>query len=261
MSHNSSSSMIPAAQAPTAKRPLTQADWDHWRSITGPVLSSDGRWAAYTLVPQVGDGELIVRATQGTTEYRVPRGYLGRPNNIPGGLRPPAGANPEVEPAGGADQGAHLLLVGHAGDLDHDAVAALCLHDRLGHAELVDAVLDDRPDVGQRVGRDRHAVRRHGAVLAAQAALEVEPEARIDLGRRVAERPVEWREVDRDRGEADHQDDKGKEPAHSAGMLAARHDPAPPSAGQAFSAAWIVSASAREMPGTAAISSIVAERI
>ncbi|HLB54918.1 MAG TPA: hypothetical protein VJK71_07415, partial [Gemmatimonadales bacterium] len=89
-----------AAQAPTAKRPLTQADWDHWRSITGPVLSSDGRWAAYTLVPQVGDGELIVRATQGTTEYRVPRGYLGRPNNIPGGLRPPAGANPEVEPAG-----------------------------------------------------------------------------------------------------------------------------------------------------------------
>ncbi len=88
------------AQAPSAKRPLTQADWDRWRTITGATLSHDGRWAAYTLVPQVGDGELVIRATQGTTEYRVPRGYLGRPNNVPGGLRPPAGANPEGEPAG-----------------------------------------------------------------------------------------------------------------------------------------------------------------
>ncbi|MGQ0704215.1 MAG: prolyl oligopeptidase family serine peptidase, partial [Gemmatimonadales bacterium] len=88
------------AQGPSAKRPLTQADWDRWRSITGASLSPDGRWAAYTLIPQVGDGELVVRSTRDTTEYRVPRGFLGRPNNVPGGLRPPAGANPEAEPAG-----------------------------------------------------------------------------------------------------------------------------------------------------------------
>ncbi|HEV8358420.1 MAG TPA: prolyl oligopeptidase family serine peptidase [Gemmatimonadales bacterium] len=90
------------AQTPNAKRALTQADWDRWRSITGPALSNDGRWAAYTLIPQVGDGELVVRATQGATEYRVPRGFLGRPNNVPGGLRPPAGPNPEAEPVGPA---------------------------------------------------------------------------------------------------------------------------------------------------------------
>src|SRR6185369_9132155 len=84
----------------TPKKVLTQADWDHWRSISGAVLSNDGRWAAYTLIPQVGDGELVVRSTQGNTEYRVPRGFLGRPNNIPGGLRGPAGGTGEGEPVG-----------------------------------------------------------------------------------------------------------------------------------------------------------------
>lgn len=67
-----------------AKRPLTPADWDTWRSISGTSLSADGRWLAYTLVPQVGDGELVVRATAGSTEWHVPRGYIGRPQLIAG---------------------------------------------------------------------------------------------------------------------------------------------------------------------------------
>ena len=92
------SSALAAQGAP--KKVLTQADWDHWRSISGATLSNDGRWAAYTLIPQVGDGELIVRSTQGNTEYRVPRGFLGRPNNVPGGLRGPAGGTGEGEPVG-----------------------------------------------------------------------------------------------------------------------------------------------------------------
>jgi dipeptidyl aminopeptidase/acylaminoacyl peptidase len=86
------------AQAP-AKKVLTQADWDIWKSISAPTLSNDGRWVVYTLVPQVGDAELVIRATTGTTEYRVPRGYLSRPNNIPGGLRGPAAGTGENEPA------------------------------------------------------------------------------------------------------------------------------------------------------------------
>ncbi len=68
--------MPAAAQAP---RPLTQADFDQWKSIAGTALSPDGRWVAYTLTPQVGDGELVVRATTGTTEHRHPRGFTGRP--------------------------------------------------------------------------------------------------------------------------------------------------------------------------------------
>src|SRR5215211_7830321 len=82
------------------KKALTQADWDRWRSIQGAALSNDGKWAAYTLSPQVGDGEFVVRATTGTTEYRVPVGYIGRPNNVPGGLRPP-----QAGPAGGGGRG------------------------------------------------------------------------------------------------------------------------------------------------------------
>ena len=98
--------LLLAAPAPaltaqgTPKKVLTQADWDHWKSISGAVLSNDGRWAAYTLIPQVGDGELVVRSTQVNTEYRVPRGFLGRPNNVPGGLRGPAGGTGEGEPVG-----------------------------------------------------------------------------------------------------------------------------------------------------------------
>lgn len=88
------------ATAYAQKRALTQADWDRWKSISGAALSHDGKWVAYSLAPLVGDGELVLRATSGTTEYRIPRGYLGRPNNVPGALRPRAGANPEEEPTG-----------------------------------------------------------------------------------------------------------------------------------------------------------------
>ena len=89
-----------AAQA--QKKVLTQADWDRWRSIQGASLSNDGKWAAYTLAPQVGDGEFVVRATTGTTEYRVPVGYIGRANNVPGGARPAGAGGP---PAGGGRGG------------------------------------------------------------------------------------------------------------------------------------------------------------
>ena len=86
--------------AQAQKKALTQADWDKWKSISSPTLSNDGKWAAYTLIPQVGDGELVIRSTTGATEYHVPRGYLGRPNNIPGGLRGPAGGTGEEAPTG-----------------------------------------------------------------------------------------------------------------------------------------------------------------
>ncbi|HEX4684158.1 MAG TPA: prolyl oligopeptidase family serine peptidase [Gemmatimonadaceae bacterium] len=86
------------AQAP--KKVLTQADWDTWKSINAPALSNDGKWAVYTLVPQVGDGDLVIRSTTSNTEYRVPRGFLGRPNNTPGGLRGPQGGTGEEAPVG-----------------------------------------------------------------------------------------------------------------------------------------------------------------
>lgn len=64
---------------PSGKKPITQDTYDEWRTISGAALSNDGRWAVYTLSPVVGEGELVVRATGSSTEYRVPRGYTGRP--------------------------------------------------------------------------------------------------------------------------------------------------------------------------------------
>ncbi|MEX2180209.1 MAG: hypothetical protein WD801_15945, partial [Gemmatimonadaceae bacterium] len=91
--------LLPAT-AFSQKKVLTQADWDTWKSISGAALTPDGQWAVYSISPLVGDGGLVIRATSSSTEYRVPRGFLGRANNTPGGLRPRAGGNPEAEPAG-----------------------------------------------------------------------------------------------------------------------------------------------------------------
>ncbi|HEX7123527.1 MAG TPA: prolyl oligopeptidase family serine peptidase [Gemmatimonadaceae bacterium] len=77
-----------SANGQSTKKALTQEDWDRWRSIQGATLSYDGQWVAYTLSPQVGDGEFVIRSTTSSTEYRIPVGYIGRPNNTPGGERP-----------------------------------------------------------------------------------------------------------------------------------------------------------------------------
>jgi dipeptidyl aminopeptidase/acylaminoacyl peptidase len=63
----------------SGKKPLTQDTYDIWRNIQGASLSPDGRWAVYTLTPVVGDGEVVIRSTEGATEYRIPRGWTGRP--------------------------------------------------------------------------------------------------------------------------------------------------------------------------------------
>ena len=79
--------------AQTAARPITQDVYDLWRGILSPTLSPDGQWAAYTNSPTIGDGTLVVRATGGSTEFTLPRGFTGRPNDRPsasGGFSPAA---------------------------------------------------------------------------------------------------------------------------------------------------------------------------
>ncbi len=68
-------SVVPlAAQQPMAKKPVTHDVYDGWKSIQGTKLSRDGTWVAYALVPQDGDGELVVRNLKTSSEYRAPRG-------------------------------------------------------------------------------------------------------------------------------------------------------------------------------------------
>src|SRR5262245_11330006 len=64
------------AQQAAGKRPLTHDDYDSWRSIQGQRLSSDGKFLAYTLAPQDGDRELVVRNIAAGTDWRYVTGYV-----------------------------------------------------------------------------------------------------------------------------------------------------------------------------------------
>lgn len=71
----------------TAQRPLALSDANSWNSILSPKLSPDGKWLAYGLYPQEGDGFIVVRSLATGQEHRYP-----------GGARPPAGPkDPERE--------------------------------------------------------------------------------------------------------------------------------------------------------------------
>jgi dipeptidyl aminopeptidase/acylaminoacyl peptidase len=84
---------VASSGAQGARTPITQDVYDSWRGIVSPTMSRDGQWVAYTNSPTIGDGTLVVRATAGSTEYTVPRGFTGRPNDRPsasGGFSPAA---------------------------------------------------------------------------------------------------------------------------------------------------------------------------
>jgi len=73
---------------PAGKKAITQDTYDEWRTISGSALSNDGKWAIYTQSPVVGEGEVVVRSTTSSTEYRAPRGYTGRPQLVAGASGP-----------------------------------------------------------------------------------------------------------------------------------------------------------------------------
>src|SRR6202012_4927777 len=56
------------------KRPLDPSVYDGWQRIGGRMLTSDGKYIAYTVVPEEGDGRLYIRATAGGYSKEIPRG-------------------------------------------------------------------------------------------------------------------------------------------------------------------------------------------
>jgi len=65
------------AQAP--RRPLDHSVYDEWKAIEGQLISPDGRWVLYEVVPRdEGDGVLIARSTESDTEHRIPLGTSAR---------------------------------------------------------------------------------------------------------------------------------------------------------------------------------------
>lgn len=71
--------LLAAALPAQTKRPLTHKDYDGWRVIISQRLSNDGKYLAYGIFPQEGDGEVIVRNL-----------VTGQETRQPAGQRPPA---------------------------------------------------------------------------------------------------------------------------------------------------------------------------
>src|SRR6185436_13716048 len=82
-----------APSAPAiAKRPLAHRDYDAWRSIATPRLSGDGRFLAYSYMPEDGDGDLVVKDLKTGKEQKYGVGALPPPP------LPDPDANPDAPP-------------------------------------------------------------------------------------------------------------------------------------------------------------------
>ena len=57
------------------KKPLDHSVYDGWQNIGERLLSNDGKYVAFTVNPQEGDGMLIIKATDGTNIATIARGY------------------------------------------------------------------------------------------------------------------------------------------------------------------------------------------
>lgn len=90
------------AQTP-AKRPLHHRDYDPWKTISGQVLSRDGHFLAYSLFPEEGDGEIVVRNLTTGKEVRDSAGSLPLAPDTQNFEAP-------AEAAGGGGRGARLAF-------------------------------------------------------------------------------------------------------------------------------------------------------
>jgi dipeptidyl aminopeptidase/acylaminoacyl peptidase len=58
------------------KRVLDHSVYDGWESIGERMLSPDGKYLVYTIIPQEGDGRLVIRSTETGYAKEVPRGAM-----------------------------------------------------------------------------------------------------------------------------------------------------------------------------------------
>ncbi|HOP61253.1 MAG TPA: prolyl oligopeptidase family serine peptidase [Candidatus Saccharicenans sp.] len=78
--------LVPSLQAspkqeavkPLAPRPLEIKDILAWRSISSAQISADGKWFVYSLTPNEGDSELVIKEVDGSREYRFSLGEAPR---------------------------------------------------------------------------------------------------------------------------------------------------------------------------------------
>ncbi len=77
-----------------AKRPLNHRDYDSWRAIQSQTLSRDGKFLAYALFPQEGDGQIVVRNLATGKELRENAGTPPPPRESGDSEGPPVDLTP-----------------------------------------------------------------------------------------------------------------------------------------------------------------------
>lgn len=64
-----------ATVAFSQKKPLDHTVYDAWESIGERLVSHDGKWIVYTIMPQEGDANLVIRSAEGSYRKTIQRGY------------------------------------------------------------------------------------------------------------------------------------------------------------------------------------------
>ncbi|MBS1916430.1 MAG: S9 family peptidase [Bacteroidetes bacterium] len=57
------------------KKPLDHSVYDSWQNIGEKAISNDGKFVVYTIVPQEGDGLLVIQTSDGKYKKEIARGY------------------------------------------------------------------------------------------------------------------------------------------------------------------------------------------
>ncbi len=73
--------------------PIKLPDILAWKRIQTPVVSNDGVWLAYKVVPNEGNAEVVLKNLQDGKEQRFPIGEMARPNPFEPGAAPMAPVN------------------------------------------------------------------------------------------------------------------------------------------------------------------------
>src|SRR5690348_5264938 len=68
-----------SAFAQNSKRPLSHRDYDTWRTIFNHALTTDGKYLAYGLFPEQGDGDLVIKNVATGKEFRENIGAMPPP--------------------------------------------------------------------------------------------------------------------------------------------------------------------------------------
>src|ERR1700754_780217 len=57
------------------KKPLDHSVYDGWQAVAERAISNNGKFVAYTVNPQEGDGTLYIQSLDNSFKKEFPRGY------------------------------------------------------------------------------------------------------------------------------------------------------------------------------------------